>query len=52
MQYGIRNRLVKLMRGWQGRQVAQPSLEKKIEAAKEKVQEKVEESGVLVPEGQ
>jgi len=52
MQYGVRNRLVKLMRGWQGRQVAQPSLEKKAEEVKEKVGEKVEESGVLVPEGQ
>lgn len=46
MQYGLRKRLVKLMAGWHGRQVAQPSLV----AEKEKEESKVEESAVLVPE--
>jgi short-subunit dehydrogenase len=41
-QYGLRKRLVKLMAGWHGRQVVQPSLEKG--------EAKVEESAVLVPE--
>jgi short-subunit dehydrogenase len=45
MQYGLRKRLVKLMAGWHGRQVAQPSLEQeKVEG-----EGKVEESAVLVP---
>ncbi|KAF2807694.1 NAD(P)-binding protein [Mytilinidion resinicola] len=36
MQYGLRKRLVKLMKGWDGRQVVQPS------------EGKIDESGVLV----
>ncbi|KAF2271376.1 dehydrogenase/reductase SDR family member 8 precursor [Westerdykella ornata] len=47
MQYGLRKRLVKLMSRWQGRQVVQPSLDKG-----EEVERKVEESAVLVSEGQ
>jgi NAD(P)-dependent dehydrogenase (short-subunit alcohol dehydrogenase family) len=42
MQYGIRKRLGKLMKGWKGRQVVQPSL------AGEESEKKVEDSTVLV----
>ncbi|ORY00591.1 hypothetical protein BCR34DRAFT_575527 [Clohesyomyces aquaticus] len=42
MQYGLRKRLVKLMKGWKGRQVQQPSL------SDEKEKEKLGESVVLV----
>jgi short-subunit dehydrogenase len=52
MQYGMRKRLVNLMAKWQGRQVVQPSLEKKEEEGEKEVgkKEQVEESAVLVPE--
>jgi short-subunit dehydrogenase len=42
MQYGMRKKLGKLMKGWKGRQVVQPSL------AGEEREKKVEDSTVLV----
>jgi hypothetical protein len=47
MQYGIRKRLDKLMKGWKGRQVAQPSEAEEKEAVKED-EKKISDSTVLV----
>ncbi|KAF2201204.1 NAD(P)-binding protein [Delitschia confertaspora ATCC 74209] len=44
MQYSLRKRLDKLMKGWRGRQVVQPSM------TVEKKEGRMEESGVLVGE--